>query len=194
METEKKALRSAIRKEGARPGSEAAAAIRSRIKALACWHGVRTILAYHPLPGEVDLLPLIAEETGKTWVFPLVDGESLALHRWTPGAPWVTGSFGIREPDPEHWPLVTPGSIDLALIPGLAFDREGRRLGRGKGYFDRLLAHTGFRALKVGIVTERHLLGEIPAEPHDHEVDLVVTETAIHASEGSGLDKGMERR
>ncbi|NBZ95514.1 MAG: 5-formyltetrahydrofolate cyclo-ligase [Proteobacteria bacterium] len=192
MEMEKKTLRDGIRKERIPPRSEEASAIRMRLMALDCWRTARTIFAYHPLGDEVDLLPLLHEESAKDWIFPRVDGESLSLHRWAPHAPWLKGAFDIREPDPKHWEEVDIETIDLALIPGLAFDRNGGRLGRGKGFYDRLLASEGFRALKIGIVTERFLLAGIPRESHDIGMDLVVTESAVHVIEGSRLDNGTE--
>ena len=193
MEMEKKTLRLAIRKQQAPPHPAVAASIRSRLRNLACWSTARTILAYHPLPDEVDLLPLLREAETKVWIFPRVDGDSLTLHRWSPEARWLTGPFGIREPDPDGWPAVGVDTIDLALIPALAFDRAGNRLGRGKGYYDRFLGVAGFRALRIGIVTERFLLGGIPTEPHDIGMDLVVTESAVHPAEGSRLDNRAER-
>ena len=189
---EKKTLRDGIRKELSFPGAEKGSAIRMRLMALDCWRNARTILTYHPLQNEVDLLPLLDEENAKEWIFPRVDGESLSLHCWAPHAPWLKGAFDIREPDPQHWVEVDIETIDLALIPGLAFDRNGGRLGRGKGFYDRLLASEGFRALKIGIITERFLLAGIPTESHDIGMDLVITESAIHVIEGSRLDNGTE--
>jgi 5-formyltetrahydrofolate cyclo-ligase len=197
MEMEKKTLRAGIRKELTAPHPEASAAIRSRLQSLDCWKTARTILTYHPLTSEADLLPLLLEESSKEWIFPRIEGESLTLHRWTQEAIWRTGPFGILEPDPKEWPTASLEAIDLALIPALAFDRRGNRLGRGKGFYDRLLANSGFRALKIGIATERFLLPEIPTEPHDIIMDLVITESGIYfpsgSHEGSGLDKGTER-
>lgn len=193
MEIEKKTLRTGIRMELSPPMPETSAAIRSGLQALDFWRTARTVLTYHPLSAEVDLLPLLHEIKAKEWIFPRVDGESLSLHRWTRNAAWRTGPFGIREPDPEHWPTVGHESIDLALIPGLAFDRNGNRLGRGKGFYDRLLGSRGFRAIKIGVVTERFLLPEIPTESHDIGMDLVVTESALHLPEASRLDNGTER-
>jgi 5-formyltetrahydrofolate cyclo-ligase len=197
MEMEKKTLRAGIRKELTAPHPEASAAILSRLQSLECWKTAQTILTYHPLTSEADLLPLLLMESSKEWIFPRIDGESLTLHRWTQEAIWRTGPFGILEPDPEQWPNVGHETIDLALIPALAFDRNGNRLGRGKGFYDRLLASEEFRALKIGIVTELFLLPEIPTEAHDVPMDLVVTELGIYlptgSPEGSGLDKGTER-
>jgi 5-formyltetrahydrofolate cyclo-ligase len=193
MEIEKKRLRAGIRKELAKTLPETSAAIRSALQALESWRTARTVLTYHPLSTEVDLLPLLTEESTKEWVFPRVDGDGLTLHRWDHDACWCTGRFGIREPDPDFWPEADLESIDLALIPGLAFDGKGNRLGRGKGYYDRLLSRAGFRALRIGIVTERYLLREIPRETHDIVMNLVVTESSVHVAKGSGLDMGAER-
>lgn len=197
MEMEKKILRAGIRKELTAPHPEASAAIRFRLQSLDRWKTAQTILSYHPLTSETDLLPLLLMENSKKWIFPRIDGESLTLHRWTQEAIWRTGPFGILEPDPDQWPTVGHETIDLALIPALAFDRNGNRLGRGKGFYDRLLASSGFRALKIGIVTERFLLPQVPMELHDISMDLVVTESGIYFSTGSpevsGLDKGTER-
>lgn len=193
MEIEKTALRLALRSKLAPPLPEANEAISARLTALDCWRNARTILTYNPLAAEVDLLPLLSKEDHRMWIFPKVDGDSLSLHSWAPDASWLTGPYGIREPDPEKWPTVGVETIDLSLIPALAFDRFGNRLGRGKGYYDRLLARSGFRALKIGIVTERFLLPGIPSEPHDIAMDLVVTESAVHITPGSRLDNCGER-
>lgn len=192
MEIEKTALRLGIRRKLSPPLPEAVDAISTRLKGLDCWRNSRSILGYHPLASEVDLLPLLSAEGSRTWIFPRVDGDFLSLHRWSPDAAWLTGPFGIREPDPEDWPAADIKTVDLALIPALAFDRAGNRLGRGKGYYDRLLSCPGFRALKIGIVTERFLLPGIPTEPHDVGMDLVVTEAAVYFPEGSRLDNGAE--
>jgi 5-formyltetrahydrofolate cyclo-ligase len=193
LESEKQSLRAGIRKELAPPGTEAASAIRTRLMTLGCWNSARTIFSYHPLWNEVNLLPLLDEGGAKEWIFPRVDGETLSLHRWSPQAPWRKGPFDIREPDPSSWEEAGIGTIDLALVPGLAFDRNGGRLGRGMGFYDRLLSSAGFRALKIGIVTERFLLQAIPTEPHDIGMDLVVTEAAVHVTKGCMLDNGIER-
>ena len=193
MEIEKKTLRTGIRMEMTPPMPETSAAICAGLQALDCWSTARTVLTYHPLSTEIDLRPLLSESQAKEWIFPRVAGESLSLHRWIRNAPWRTGPFGIREPDPNHWPEVRHEAVDLALIPGLAFDRNGNRLGRGKGFYDRLMGTGEFRALKIGIVTERFLLPEIPTESHDIGMDLVVTESGVHLTKASRLDNGRER-
>lgn len=86
----------------------------------------------------------------------------------------VPGQFGILEPPPSA-PVLPLNSLDLILVPGLAFDPAGRRLGRGKGYYDRLLARA--RGVKCGVCFDFQVLEELPAEPHDINMDFILTPT-----------------
>jgi 5-formyltetrahydrofolate cyclo-ligase len=76
-------------------------------------------------------------------------------------------------------PVVPIDQIDLAVVPGLAFDLEGRRLGRGKGYYDRFLAQPGCRALAVAVAFEFQVVPTLPSEKHDRDMTLVFTEDRI---------------
>jgi 5-formyltetrahydrofolate cyclo-ligase len=116
----------------------------------------------------------------------------LKIYRWTPHSLWIAGPFGIREPDPENWESASPEEIDLALIPGLAFDPMGGRLGRGKGFYDRLLGNPAFRGIKVGLAWEWQLVDEVPGAAHDIRMDIVIAGENIH-DPGSMLDKPGER-
>lgn len=85
------------------------------------------------------------------------------------------GRYGILEPAPGSGRPGDPGDLDLAVVPGMAFDREGGRLGRGKGYFDRFLQEAG-RAYKIGLAFKFQLVEKVPCEAHDVRVDEVLTE------------------
>ena len=140
----------------------------------AIYNNSTSILLYMPLRGEVDVR-LILERA-------ISDGKSVALPRYIPETaaysaffvgdqPLVPGPFDILEPlatDPA--PL---NRLDLIVAPGLAFDPRGRRLGRGKGFYDRLLSEAS--GLKCGICFEEQLLAEIPVEPHDVTLDFIAT-------------------
>jgi 5-formyltetrahydrofolate cyclo-ligase len=86
----------------------------------------------------------------------------------------LSGQFGIREPAPTcvEIPLA---DLDLVLVPGVAFDASGHRLGRGKGYYDRLLEH--FAGKKIGIAFDEQMVGAVPTEKNDGRMDVIVTPT-----------------
>ena len=126
------------------------------------------MLLYSALWDEVDLTPLY--DDGKQYILPTVTGDDLELHEYQPGTDTRTGAFGITE---SMGKLVTDyGTIDLAIIPGRAFTTDGIRLGRGKGYYDRLLPQLACHT--IGVCFPFQLLDELPAEPHDQRVDEVI--------------------
>ena len=94
----------------------------------------------------------------------------------------VVGSYGLAQPDPAEivW-LPAESRIDLVVVPGLAFDRRGQRIGWGGGYYDRFLAQV--QTVKIGLCYDELVLDCIPGEPHDVPVDVVVAETAIYQGE-----------
>lgn len=132
------------------------------------------ILLFSPLPGEADPLPLMDLLPHARFLFPRMEGETLGVFRHSQEGLWLEGPFGLREPDPGTCERVYPEYIDLALIPGLAFDARGGRLGRGKGYYDRLLGDPRFRGIKVGFCHEWQLVDLVPREAHDIAMDLVI--------------------
>ena len=146
---------------------------------LAEWEMADSLLLFAPLPGEPDATGLLSHHGKKSFLFPRISGGTLQLFRWNKESLWITGPFGVREPDPTSWEPATPDKVDLALIPGLAFDHFGGRLGRGKGYYDRLLGDSSFHAIKAGLCTEERLLPSLPMEPHDVTMDLILTEQRV---------------
>jgi 5-formyltetrahydrofolate cyclo-ligase len=82
--------------------------------------------------------------------------------------------WNLREPDALPENVAPLEAVDLLLVPGVAFTRDGRRLGRGGGFYDRLLAEPALRAVKIGICFAPQLVTELPVDPHDRAVDFVV--------------------
>ena len=166
----------------------ASAAITARIAALPTFTAARTVLLTLSFRSEWDTLPLIelALADGKTVAAPRVNGATrmLDLHALVdPPRDLVAGTFGIPEPDPRADP-VAPETVDWVLVPGIAFDRSGRRLGYGGGYYDRLLPLLS-RATRVAGAFDLQLVDRVPSAPHDLGVDVIVTEsqTLVVASE-----------
>ncbi len=148
---------------------------------LAGWLAGRTgaILWYSPLPDEPDLRSLAwgLVSGGRLCLLPRVAGDGLKLHAWDGGERSLQpGVFGIMEPSPECCPEVAIELVETAIIPGLAFDAAtGIRLGRGAGYYDRLLASHGWRADAVGLALPWQLTTGIPYDPHDRPMDWLAT-------------------
>ncbi|MBK1884488.1 5-formyltetrahydrofolate cyclo-ligase [Luteolibacter pohnpeiensis] len=131
-----------------------------------------TIAMYAALPGEIDILELISP--GKSWALPRVEGEKLVFHEVrSPDTDLKTGAFGIREPL-ETLPIIPADKIDAFFCPGLAFDARGGRLGRGRGFYDRLLENARPDALKIGICHPFQLVPDVFAEAHDIRMDGII--------------------
>ncbi|HET8655210.1 MAG TPA: 5-formyltetrahydrofolate cyclo-ligase [Longimicrobiaceae bacterium] len=142
----------------------------------------RTLLLYASLPEEVptDEIAREAHRRGVVVTYPrcLPTTRELALHRLSGLHELRSGGYGIREPDPAC-PLLEVDEIDAALVPGLAWDRAGARLGRGAGYYDRLFARPDFRAFRCGIFFAAQQLPHLPADPWDMPLDAVLTERGL---------------
>lgn len=141
----------------------------------------REVSAFLAFDGEPDLLPLLLQlhEQGVRLALPVVPAVReglMTLHAWNPVDSLAASVFGIREPKrAAHRPL---DSIDVVLMPLVAFDRKGTRLGMGAGYYDRLLA-TGNQSgapLRVGVAYQCQQAPELPREPWDVPLHAVVTE------------------
>lgn len=146
---------------------------------LEAFQSAGTIALYMAIGGEVNLDSLFPEcwKSGKRTCIPVFNAEAkiYELAEITHDTDFKTGHYGIREPvSPALCPM---DEIDLVAVPGVAFDRKGRRLGRGGGYYDRLL--TGYSGVSAALAFDFQILPAIPTEPHDRPVDALVTETKI---------------
>lgn len=136
-----------------------------------------TVLLYYALPDEVDTAPLIRKYASRKQILlPVVCGEELTVRRYCDEQHISTDNhFGIREPEGNDVDL-TQTRIDLIVVPGMAFTAEGHRLGRGKGYYDRLLSRPELAdTLRMGLCFPFQLLPELPTEAHDIRMHRVVT-------------------
>lgn len=143
----------------------------------AIWQSARSILLYAPRRDELDIAPLAdaALAAFKRLALPRYDPQMRvyrACQITTPLNDVPVGQFGIREPGTDA-PDVRLNELDLILIPGVAFDEHGGRLGRGRGYYDRLLA--GVQAMKCGLGYDLQVHPQIPVEPHDILLDGILT-------------------
>lgn len=112
-------------------------------------------------------------EMGKHIVVPRVEGDVMRFYDYNPEQ-MTTGAFGIEEPTSDT--EIPAEAIDLMIVPARAFTREGLRLGRGGGFYDKYMSLQGFRAYKIGIAYECQIFDSLPHAPHDIAVDVVITE------------------
>lgn len=134
-------------------------------------------LFYYPIKNEVDLLPLLQKNDGKTKLLPKIRNNCLSIHKISNEKDLVDGVYNTKEPH-ELCEMVEEQEIDLILVPGIVFDKKGNRLGYGKGYYDRLLKTLS--CPKIGLAFEQQISDYIPTEPHDQKMDLIITEKNIY--------------
>lgn len=149
----------------------------SRLEAQSDWNRARAVLLFAPMREELDIAPLARQalSAGKRVALPWFDASARVYRACQVEVPLEEvplGRFGIREPAPGS-PEVSMNELDFILVPGLAFDEHGGRLGRGRGYYDRLLA--GVRATKCGLGYDLQVHPQIPVEPHDILLDCMLT-------------------
>lgn len=140
------------------------------------------------LPSEPDILQAIDSSAHIEWVFPRVVDNDLQFHACADRATLKKSGFGVLEPC-ETDPVVDTTSIDGFLVPGIAFGRDGARLGRGKGFYDRTLQQT--RAKKVGVCYSLQLFnkGFVPTETQDEFLDLIISDEGIKTAQRLSEEK-----
>jgi 5-formyltetrahydrofolate cyclo-ligase len=157
--------------------SRADRVIGERLSEIARELGVVFVAGYIALPDEVRIDGFLAESVaeGRLVFLPKVEGEALAWARWKPSDPLRRDDTGVLYPE-GGTRGVLPEGRGLVAVPGRAFDADGARLGRGRGFFDRFLASKPSHAATVGVGYECQVVGRVPVDPHDIRVDAVVTE------------------
>lgn len=154
--------------------AQAARMVFEQLEQSAAFMLAERILLYHSLPDELSTHEFINKWADmKRFFLPRVNGVNLDILPYD-RTKMALGSFHIEEPQGDD--TVDVSEIELVIVPAVAYDRRGNRVGRGKGFYDRLLADT--RATKVGVGYDFQLIDEeIPAERHDVAVDVVITES-----------------
>ena len=155
-------------------------AAQQRLSELELFRQAACIALYSPIQQEVDteLLFAKARVAGKRVLYPLVCGDTLQFREVSETGQRAAGAFGILEPCSfgEDHSLET---ADLIVVPGVAFDLLGHRIGFGKGYYDRCLSQHQKHGALVGLCHDFQLLDKIPAEGHDIRMQYVVTDTRV---------------
>ena len=184
IKEEKKEIRKKIRTlKGEQTQDEKVSAscmITQKILALEVIKSAHTILLYHSLPDEVLTESLIEylyspEGGSKRIILPIVEGEYLTLMEYDPQM-LECGYRNIMEPSGGK--ITDPTEVEFAVIPGVAFDSSCNRMGRGKGFYDKLLPY--LKCKKAGLAYDFQIVKEIPCDVHDIPLDMVITESAVY--------------
>ena len=141
----------------------------------AAWRSARLVAAFLPIPSEPRIVPLWERAGGPAICIPRVRAEKIDLI----ALPNVGADWRLDGPEFDSLPAIDPARVDLLLVPGLAFTRDGHRLGRGGGYYDRLLAQCPPHTRTLGVCFATQLVTDLPVEPHDRRVQRVITESHL---------------
>ena len=172
-------IRGALQKISPAARNAMSAQICDRLKEQTIWKNAASVLFFAPLPDEPDVWLLLEDALAgkKIAALPRFDSASnsyVTCRVQNLRSNIVTGQFGIREPG-AHCVEIPLNRLDLVLVPGVGFDLQGRRLGRGRGFYDRLLADVA--GIKCGIAYDEQVAGEIPAGSQDVRLNFILTPT-----------------
>jgi 5-formyltetrahydrofolate cyclo-ligase len=176
----RKQIRASLQKISPAGREAASAQARALLKEQSIWKNAASVLFFAPVSNEVDVWPLLEEaiQMGKVAALPRFDSADqcyVACRVQNLRSEIVTGEFGIREPA-ARCAEIPFGRFDLVLVPGVAFDLRGCRLGRGRGFYDQLLPEV--RGIKCGVAFDEQIAGEIPTGPLDIPMDFILTATS----------------
>jgi 5-formyltetrahydrofolate cyclo-ligase len=179
-------MRARLRALNADARAEASLRICRAAAALAAFRTAKCVALFAPLPSEPDIHPLIEEAwaEGKRVALPfMLERRTRPELNWHEVVSWedvvARGPMGLREPDPVRCPLVAPEELDCVFVPGLAFDEEGHRLGRGGGFYDSFLGHAPGKLACVGLFFAAQHVKRVPREAHDYALRAVITEEGL---------------
>lgn len=181
LRQQKQALRKSMANEKKKYGRETLESLSllalNKLETSGFFRNAHCIAFYHAIPGEVQTDAFIEKwKDKKRILLPTIIGDDLKLVTYTGKESLSTGTFGILEPAKDA-PEVPPREVELIVVPGIAFDRTGNRMGRGKGYYDRLL--TQISAPKAGLCFDFQLVDKVPTEAFDRPMDLIITDREV---------------
>ena len=143
--------------------------ILSQLEAMSCFRDAKSILLYYPKNNEVDVLPLFKRHKDKTLLLPVTHRREMTANPYEGNDKMHRGKFGIPEPTTSPF----TGQIDLIVVPAVAFDKQGHRLGRGGGYYDRFIKKHP-HAILIGVGYDFQLIEEVPTLNHDQKVHRII--------------------
>ena len=154
--------------------AEQSASLLAHLEQLSAFQEAKTVLIYYPMHNEVDVLALIKKyKKEKLFLFPVVHQKSMTACPYEGNAKMHRGKYAIPEPTTAPY----QGTIDLVLVPGVGFDKQGNRLGRGGGYYDRFIHSLAKNTMLVGVGYDFQLVDKVPANRRDKKMRYIITPT-----------------
>jgi 5-formyltetrahydrofolate cyclo-ligase len=155
--------------------------VQQRLVALPAYLEATTVLLFYSFGSEIPTAGIIqgSLDAGKRVLLPLLEAGEMVAAELKPGDSLAATTYGPKEPSTRV--AVDPEQVHLVVTPGLGFDRAGHRIGYGGGHYDRYLARLPAATLRVGIAFHQQLMDDLPTEPADQRVDLVVTDLEVIA-------------
>ena len=148
----------------------ASCAIVSSVREHIVVSGAKVVALFSPLHDEPQIWPLVEKLAERVVVvLPRIEGDVMNFYCI---GKMEAGAYSIMEP--QNTSCVSPGEIDVMIVPGVAFTLSGKRMGRGKGFYDKYMSHKDFRALKIGVCYSVQIVDDIPCEEHDIAMDAVI--------------------
>jgi len=154
--------------------------VENRIQKLTQYINAKCIMVYYPLKGEVNLLGIMRKALSEKRIcFPVVRGDDMFPYQVKNlDTDFVSGPFGTRQPDLQKTVPVPVQDLDLVFVPGIGFDRQRNRLGRGAGFYDRFLKTVSSKTKKLGVAFDFQVLTDLPhISAQDEKVDILITDT-----------------
>lgn len=152
----------------------------NNLASLAIFQKAETILAYFSFKKEPDLSSLFNRKNQQKWGFPRCVNESLIWHLWQEKETLKKGAYGINEPS-ANLPLINADEVDLILVPAVACDYQGFRLGYGAGYYDRLVSSPAWQTIPtIGIIFDFAYISEIPTDIWDQKLNYICTDYQVY--------------
>jgi len=158
--------------------------IEDRLFEFANFLEAKIVLMYVASPGEVASMNIIKKcsEYNKIVVLPAFNTETYTMELLKVDdveTELIQGPRGILEPDTEKCKIVPIDRIDIAIVPGVALDEKGERVGTGEGYYDRLIPNLSMTTRKVALAFEEQIILQVPTESHDRHVDIIITDERV---------------
>lgn len=161
------------------PRQQASEAICAAVRQQPQWNGAHLVAAFLPLPAEPQIAPLWEDDRTRAFCFPRLWDRRVELIRIDDPELLRRSNWKLEGAEVSAAPLVDPRDVQLFLVPGLAFAADGARLGRGGGFYDRLLALRSEASTALGLCFHLQLVPALATEPHDQRMDGVITEEGL---------------